>query len=44
VDENTKITGKNNNKKIPNESLEKFGLPAKKKAFDDSIHDIYNKK
>ena len=44
VDENTKITGKNNNKKISNGSLEKFGLPTKKKAFDDSIHDIYNKK
>jgi len=45
VDENTKKTGNNNNNnKISNESLENFGLPTRKKTFDDSIHEIYNKK
>jgi len=45
VDENTKKTENNNNKKnISNESFENFDLPKRKKAFDDSIHDIYNKK
>ena len=45
VDENTQKTEKNNsNKNILNESLENFGLQTRKKTFNDSIHDIYNKK
>jgi hypothetical protein len=45
VDENTKKTGKNNNKeKVPNKSLENFDLPSRKKTIVNSIHDIYNKK